>query len=265
LFSALSAENKNNYSLRSLRLCGELSKTNDLLMAEKEKKPKKKKAPPPQPHKGWVLWIGLFVFACGWMFVLGILVGRGTAPVRFDIEKLQKELASLKEAVIKKERLRFKIDSNSAPQKTDMDFYESLKTSDSSKDKKSNRVDVASKPPKKSLPKTAHSGRGKKDILNKAGAAKPSRDSLAEETRSSTEHEKKITIQVASLRDPQIADRMVARLKDKWYPAYKAVAEIPGKGIWYRVRIGSFKNRATAQSTLERLKKDKIEAVLLPQ
>ena len=68
-----------------------------------------------------------------------------------------------------------------------------------------------------------------------------------------------------SLRDPQIADRMVARLKDKWYPAYKAVAEVPGKGIWYRVRIGSFKNRAAAQSTLERLKKDKIEAVLLPQ
>ena len=43
-----------------------------------------------------------------------ILIGRGTAPVQFDIEKLQKELASLKEAVIKKEELRFKIDPDTA-------------------------------------------------------------------------------------------------------------------------------------------------------
>ena len=60
-------------------------------------------------NKGRTLWISLFIFGCGWMFVLGILIGRGIAPVQFDIEKLQKELASLKEAVIKKEELRFKM------------------------------------------------------------------------------------------------------------------------------------------------------------
>ena len=97
-------------------------------MKKKEKSTPKKKSAPVQTRKGLALWIGLFFFACGWMFVLGILVGRGTAPVQFDIKKLQEELASLKAAVIKKERLRFKIDSGAAGQKTDMDFTKDSKS-----------------------------------------------------------------------------------------------------------------------------------------
>ena len=34
---------------------------------------------------GW--GVGIF-FLCAWMFVLGVLVGRDTAPVKFDIKKL---------------------------------------------------------------------------------------------------------------------------------------------------------------------------------
>jgi cell division protein FtsN len=73
----------------------------------------------------------------------------------------------------------------------------------------------------------------------------------------------KITIQVASIRDLKIADRMVARLKDKGYPAYRTVVEVPGKDTWYRVRIGSFERKADAQKTLKRLEKDNINAILL--
>lgn len=35
----------------------------------------------------------------GWMFWLGLQVGMENAPVRFDIAKLEKELASLRDAV----------------------------------------------------------------------------------------------------------------------------------------------------------------------
>ena len=38
------------------------------------------------------------------MFVLGVLVGRGTAPVHFDTQALQEELAALRDAMMKKER-----------------------------------------------------------------------------------------------------------------------------------------------------------------
>lgn len=191
----------------------------------------------------------MFIFGCAWMFVLGILVGRGTAPVQFDIEKLQKELASLKEAVIKKEELRFKIDPDTAGPKTDMGFYEELK---------------ASEQPQKPLPKAADSIKENKNVSNRAGAEESSRNVPVPALSPAAEPEKKYTIQVASLRDPEVADRMVAGLKDKRYPAYRAAAEVPGNGVWYRIRIGSFKNRTEAQSTMERLKKDKINAILLP-
>jgi cell division septation protein DedD len=234
-------------------------------MGKKGKDTSKKKASASWMRSSRVLWIGLFVFACGWMFVLGIFVGRGTAPVRFDIEKLQNELASLKQALVKKEQLRFKIDPDSAPQKTDMGFYEQLRKPDSGAEQGSVRPGTAIKKKNKYSPKPAATRRQNKDASAKAVAAKPSRDRRKAGERVNTEPEKKLTIQVAALRDPKMADRMVAGLKDKWYPAYRAVAEVPGKGIWYRVRIGSFENRAAAQSTMERLKKDKIDAVLLPR
>ena len=87
----------------------------------------RKKASKKQTRKGLILWIGLILFVCAWMFVLGILVGREMVPVRFDIEKLQNELAALKEAVIKKELDQYKIDSNADDSKTKMEFYETLK------------------------------------------------------------------------------------------------------------------------------------------
>ncbi len=235
------------------------------MMKKKEKGTKKKKSTPVQTRKGRVLWIGLFFFACGWMFVLGILVGRGTAPVQFDIKKLQEELASLKAAVIKKERLRFKIDPDAAGHRTDMDFYEGLKKSERGAGPKKKQLKVASKQPQKPLPTVTDLERKNRDTREKANAVDSSPKGPPAESGAGAEIEKKITIQVAALRDPKVADRMVARLKDKWYPAYRTVAEIPGKGVWYRVRIGSFRSKAEAQSTLERLKKDKIEAILLPQ
>ncbi len=233
-------------------------------MSKKGKSTPKKKTAPVQTRKGLALWIGLFFFACGWMFVLGIFVGRGTAPVQFDIEKLQKELASLKAAVIKKERLRFKIDSGAAGQKTDMDFYEGLKKSGSGGEHKNKQLKVASKQPQKPLPSVNALERKKRDAREKANVVDASPKGLPAESGAGAETEKKITIQVASLKDAEAADRMVAKLKDKWYPAYRTVADIPGKGVWYRVRIGSFKRKAEAQSTLERLKIDKINGVLLP-
>jgi len=234
-------------------------------MTKKGKDKPKKKAATPSQGKGRALWIGLSLFACVWMFVLGILVGRGTAPVQFDIDKLQKELAALKEAVVKKERLRFKIDSEPVRRKTDMGFYENLTKTKSNTRGHDNQLTVASKQDRKPLLKEIDTGSKKKASSEKKVKAKASQSSRSASAPPGIDSEQQLTIQVASLRDPKIADRMVARLKDKWYPAYRAVAEVPGKGTWYRVRIGSFKRKADAKETLERLKKDNISAVLLPR
>ena len=76
---------------------------------------KKGKGKPSSPNKKYRLqltrkgvwfWIVSIFFISAWMFALGILVGRGTAPVRFDIHQLQKELAELKKKTLKEELRR---------------------------------------------------------------------------------------------------------------------------------------------------------------
>ena len=226
-------------------------------MGKKEKdSPKKKKSSPQWTRKGLATWISLTFFACAWMFVLGIFVGRGTVPVRFDIEKLEKELAALKEAVIKKEFDRYKVDSNSEDNKTGMGFYEALKNTG---EEERLKTDIPKKKPKP-LHKKAVS-KAKKTIVSKKSVT-----ALKEKTatfKKSTKDNKNFTIQVAALKDPKVADNLMAKLKKRGYPAYRSIGKIPGKGIFYRVRIGSFKNRAQAGSTFNRLKKERIKAIIV--
>jgi cell division protein FtsN len=66
--------------------------------------------------------------------------------------------------------------------------------------------------------------------------------------------DKPYTIQVAAFKSGQDADNLVAELKQKGFSAYRAIGKVPGKGIWYRVRIGEFKNKAEAGSTIAKLK-----------
>jgi cell division septation protein DedD len=253
-------------------------------MGKKEKdSPKKKKSPPSPPRKGLAVWIGLTLFACGWMFVLGILVGRETVPVKFNMEKLHNELAALKEAVVKKELDQYKIDSNADIDKTKMGFYETLKKTGSEESLKADTSKIKTKPlpeektgsgtkktspPKKiesekkniSPPKKAESETKKTSPPKKL--ATPQKKKTVN-LKKPAEGNKNFTIQIASLKDSVAADKMVAKLKKGGFPAYRSIGKIPDKGIWYRVRVGHFKNRAEARGTIQRLKNEKIEASIV--
>jgi len=61
------------------------------------------------------------------------------------------------------------------------------------------------------------------------------------------------TIQVFSFKSRDISERMVAQLKDKGYPAYQSTTDLGSNGIYYRVRIGHFKNRSDAAQELEKV------------
>jgi cell division septation protein DedD len=63
------------------------------------------------------------------------------------------------------------------------------------------------------------------------------------------------TVQVASYRDRSDAEELAQRLTRKGYQAFVAEAEIPGKGKWYRVRVGRFGTRKEAASFGESLKR----------
>ena len=77
--------------------------------------------------KGLFLGLCLLFLISGWMFVLGVLVGRGTAPVNFDVQALQKELLALKESMLKQEKRAMEIDSAKTGAKSSLEFYEALK------------------------------------------------------------------------------------------------------------------------------------------
>lgn len=253
-------------------------------MVKKEKaSPEKKKSPPSPPRKGLAVWIGLTLFACGWMFVLGILVGRETVPVKFNMEKLQNELAALKEAVVKKELDQYKIDSNADIDKTKMGFYETLKKNGSDEGLEADIPEQKSKPlaeektesgtektspPKKVESETRKISPPKKAESETKNTSPPKKLATPQKKKTvnlkkSAEGNENFTIQIASLKDSAAADKMVAKLKKRGYPAYRSIGKIPDKGIWYRVRVGYFKNRAEARGTIQRLKNEKIEAIIV--
>lgn len=65
----------------------------------------------------------------------------------------------------------------------------------------------------------------------------------------------KFTIQVSAFQSRSQADHLVSTLKHKGYDAYIAQASIPGKGVWYRVRIGNYASRDAAQAVANSLKR----------
>ena len=58
-------------------------------------------------------------------------------------------------------------------------------------------------------------------------------------------------IQVYSFKDKVRADAALEKLKAKGYKAYVMVSDLGARGIWYRVRVGSFTNEAEAKGVLE--------------
>ena len=239
-------------------------------MENKKKAREKKKRSFQLMDKGTGGWLCLIFFASAWMFILGIFVGRGTAPVQFDIEKLQKELVALKEAVIKKELGRFKIDPNAADSKTNLGFYEALKdTRGSTKEYNSLHAEISEQKRKSPAKKTGSEKTGsektgsEKTGSEKTGSVKAPKKEKAPALDKKNEAGKNFTIQVASLKKPEAADRVVKKLMKKGYRAYITSVKIPGKGIWYRVRIGDFKTKAEAMSALDRLKKERLKGFIV--
>ncbi|RJQ63415.1 MAG: SPOR domain-containing protein [Desulfobacteraceae bacterium] len=218
-----------------------------MLIRKRKGKPstsEKESAVPLTRRSVW-LWVFLVLFFSAWMFGLGILVGRGTAPVRFDIEKLQKELATLKEKSLRSELLRFKIDRNTIEEKPDLPFYEALKAT-------TEESPLPPPPPEKkeSLPKKVDPKPVKEEPP--ASPVEPK-----EEQRQAEPKEDRISIQVASLQDRKDADKLVTILRVKGFPAYRTLVEVPGKGVWFRIRVGPYEKREEAFQAMFRLKKEK--------
>jgi cell division septation protein DedD len=246
-----------------------------------KKNQKKKPAPKKQPiaysltRKGMATWFCLIFFICAWMFVLGVLVGRGSAPVHFDISALQKELADLRQAVIKKDEKRYRIQQAPDVDKPDLGFYEKLKKKKDGGEKFTGRLadsgnapmPEAVKPVKSvALPETAPA-KAKTSLksLTFKGETVQNKPAKPEVVAKAAQKQAvgQFIIQVAATKASKEADKMTAALKAMGYQAYRVSASIPDKGTWHRVRVAGFQTRADGEAVLKRLKKDGFGGLLL--
>ncbi len=229
-------------------------------------------------------WLFVIFFLCAWMFFLGILVGRGTAPVKFDIAEIEKKIeASPKDDPGKSGKKPDQRDSATLKDKTKLEFYEALK--ENSEDTK---VPALQKPkivkqkiekpdPKTVSPKpretTPSKATSAKAISQKTGVQKskpvkpPQKDSPAKEKISPVKKTSttgpRYTIQTAAFKNAQDADRLIEELKKSGYPADRAIGKVQGKGLWFRVRIGEYKSKSEALGVMKKLKKEGHKSILV--
>ena len=229
-------------------------------------------------------WVFVIFFLCAWMFVLGILVGRGTAPVKFDIAAIEKKIeASKKDDPGKPGKVPAHKDSAILKDKTKLEFYEALK--ENSEDTKVPALQqpkiikqkIEKPTPKAVSPKPAETTPQKptsgKAVSQKAGSQKsqpvktsqkdaPTREKVAAVKQTSSTGPI-YTIQAASVKVAKDADQLIQKLKKSGYPAYRAIGKVPGKGIWFRVRIGEYKSKSEALVVMKKLKKDGLKPILV--
>jgi septal ring-binding cell division protein DamX len=80
------------------------------------------------PHqKRSVLWLVLILFISGWMFFLGVIVGRGTAPAMFDYQKIETEIAALTKTFTESRKTKNDIDTDILTTQAELEYPEELK------------------------------------------------------------------------------------------------------------------------------------------
>jgi cell division septation protein DedD len=217
------------------------------------------KATPSNGRIAWGRYLLLF-FVAAWMFILGILVGRGTAPVQFDTQALQKELAALRDSMVKKERDTVEKAIRGEDEKAALDFYEALK-----KDRADTRVQakMQSAPRSGQSSSPPHKTRAALMPKKKTAAVKPAARKATGKSSPEPARKGRLTIQVAALKDAEAAQRIVANLKKEGYSAYLSRQVIAGKGLWFRVRVGRYADDKQAATDMARLKRDRKNPMLV--
>jgi len=225
-------------------------------------------------------WLVVIFFVCAWMFIIGVLVGRGTSPLKIDISELQQKLDAALAELKQKKQGQTQGQSGSIKDNQDLEFYEVLKKNrpDAENPKLLSApaieqkieplpeaADTQSAPPAEKPPpnqKLSMKRQTKAQVKRQAQgeSAKPDQPAKSESQPAAPPGKtdsaaKPYTLQVAAFKAAGDADKLVAELKQKGFSAYRAIGKVPGSGIWYRVRIGEYNSRAEAGSTIAKLKK----------
>ena len=203
------------------------------------------------------LWGGCLFFVLAWIFVLGILVGRGFLPGAVTaLSDLRNQIGILPPKVSREkpqEDLEVAKKSDSKPK---LDFYDDLSSKKVEPPKEAGPPRNARKPnsSRQFPPPRASSGAQRASDQDQAGTTNVS-DLKKEAAREPPAPEAKYTVQLASLEDKNKAEKFISDLVQRGYPAYFFEAKVKGK-TYYRVRCGKFPSRKMAEDYATKLRKE---------
>jgi cell division septation protein DedD len=210
-------------------------------------------------------WVVVVFILSAWMFGVGVMVGRGTAPIGFDLDQLKRSLESLKKELPQASKSGPRSQPSEMKNKTDLGFYESLP-------KNREEVDLPNIAP--APPATARPEPVAPKPVEPPAAAKPEKPpappapaTAAPGTppAASPAPGKPLTVQVAAVKSEAEARQLAERLRQRGYAPYVEAIAFPDKGVWYRVRMGEFPSKEFARSTLDRLQKDGFTPAIVPK
>jgi cell division septation protein DedD len=187
------------------------------------------------------------------VFLLGYYMGRG----RDDRSATAEKLPAMPEVV-----------SQYLPKKEEFTFYQTL----TEKGEKNVSVDLRPKRPEEQSPVLNNDGSRSGDELTgkKQSAVKPASPKAEpkaavaakqpvpakKEPAAAKQAASKVryTIQVAAYPDRGMAEDEVRSMKRRGYAAFVVASNLGDKGMWYRVRVGSFSNKQSADKLAGELK-----------
>jgi len=235
-------------------------------MPSKEKKPKASDRKPFKvlTRKAVIGWLVAVFIACGWMFALGVLVGRNQAPIKYDIDAIGKKLSELKQRESVKGDGGMREKKAAPKDRNQLEFYEALP--ENREDTKLLERPMPKAEPDKSsaIAKKVEPSRADSVAQQtaKKSASPPSGDAPSQ-PKAAASSPGIFTIQASSVKNKPDADRLVGKLKERGFPAYLLTSELEGKGTWHRVRIGSYPTREEAARVLDELRRAGMKPILV--
>ena len=190
------------------------------------------------------LWgVGLF-FLLTWIFVLGILVGRGSLPSALEmVPGLEGQVAKWQRMLSRSDSYEFSPEEESNPD-LKLSFYRKLVTK---KDQARSKIPVPPERGGETATKDGDDPAGEATVESKIEALR------VELQKGPTRP--LYTLQLASLEDRQKAECLMRRLADLDYPVYLYQAKVNGKQ-YYRVRCGRVREREEARDFARKLAKE---------
>lgn len=192
---------------------------------------------------GLIFSLGLLICLFLWVFVLGFYFGQKVVGSRV------KKMAS----PVSKEALTAKKEKVSPPPPV----FEEVKPPPLVGEPQEK---VATPKPELMTPERPQTAPEKPKTAKPAEPARPKKgDKIT--PKKSPKKQVFYTVQVASLRSAQEAEKFVRYLREKGYEAFVRRVTLPQKGTWYRVYVGRFPTISQARSFGEKLKqKEKFKA-----